>query len=849
MFEFKSEHFNEWVSWYYRSEYDKIVNDFMNRLESFRRTWTIEPKNKEIYLMITTFSSLYVNPIFDLKDHLHLAWLLMNYNYMLYSLAHFNDIDLDYYLKTLLDNNQVVYKILLFANPMSQVPINYDILLNYNPYWTSAWIDTCSSYSECCRGTEEGQNQMEVHYNKVINSNYLCVSPLTYFLSSYISDNISREIKKTINRTIQNKWGHIEIINNPIPNKLLVIGKTDTISLGNPIHKYIRGHLLALKSRFHLTLALLNDINIEDDQQLKHTINEIYDDYFIFTMPTGRSFQEINYFEHILNNPQNLRNFDKFTNNTYAAVYFPTVGDCIETIYLSNLKLARVQFSSYGHPISSFGSKNNYYIASSDIDNINIQDNYTEQLLYLDGYGANTVIPEQEPLKPIESYKINLAWNFKKIRPYMLDLLNEIADKTDKPIEYVMHIGPCDGRPFHISHIREALKHVKNVTIIPSLLSGEEYNEIKKTSYMALDSYPWGGYTTIFEHLTRNVPVVTLIGPNAISRLPAAILKFYGFSELIATTREEYVNKTLQILNDDGYYQYLRQKINSLNIRQMMLDKNYDQRFCDLVYNITRPDKCSLNTCHTEPIQEEKQEQEQEEIHKMFFKIIDDLPIDDIIDDLPVDYDYVDIIDDYDRVEYNIVKEEIKEEIKEKIKEEPRKTKTIYFVKHGETNKVNDINMQLSPAGKLQAMNMKNVIKNLITDNSRILTSPLSCSIETALLSVPLEVPIIVTEMAAEVTLSINEVGLRKSELMAKYPRLTFMINEEEWWDTFENNNYNNGVIDKAIKDFEQRLVKLGDYIKNEDYSTLIIFTHDNIIFNFTQQQNVAPGNIIKVSY
>jgi len=68
---------------------------------------------------------------------------------------------------------------------------------------------------------------------------------------------------------------------------------------------------------------------------------------------------------------------------------------------------------------------------------------------------------------------------------------------------------------------------------------------------IALDTIPRTGGTTTAEALWMGVPVVSLAGDRFIERLSATMLNSVGLDELIAGSREEYVETAAALAGDD----------------------------------------------------------------------------------------------------------------------------------------------------------------------------------------------------------------------------------------------------------------------------------------------------------
>ncbi len=67
---------------------------------------------------------------------------------------------------------------------------------------------------------------------------------------------------------------------------------------------------------------------------------------------------------------------------------------------------------------------------------------------------------------------------------------------------------------------------------------------------LSLDTFPYAGTTTTCEALWMGVPVITLTGASHAHNVGASLLSAVGFTEWIATTKQEYINKAVQLATD-----------------------------------------------------------------------------------------------------------------------------------------------------------------------------------------------------------------------------------------------------------------------------------------------------------
>jgi len=77
-----------------------------------------------------------------------------------------------------------------------------------------------------------------------------------------------------------------------------------------------------------------------------------------------------------------------------------------------------------------------------------------------------------------------------------------------------------------------------------------EYLGLFRRIDIALDPFPYGGGTTTCEALWMGVPVVSLAGKSAVSRLSLSVLTTAGLPELVAASEDDYVRIAMQLAND-----------------------------------------------------------------------------------------------------------------------------------------------------------------------------------------------------------------------------------------------------------------------------------------------------------
>jgi protein O-GlcNAc transferase len=87
-----------------------------------------------------------------------------------------------------------------------------------------------------------------------------------------------------------------------------------------------------------------------------------------------------------------------------------------------------------------------------------------------------------------------------------------------------------------------------------------------------LDTFPFSGATTTFETLWMGVPVVTLAGPHVAGRWSAAILHAAKLGELVAMSRDAYVECAVQLACDRARLAQLRRDLRARIVQSPLCD-------------------------------------------------------------------------------------------------------------------------------------------------------------------------------------------------------------------------------------------------------------------------------------
>ncbi len=106
----------------------------------------------------------------------------------------------------------------------------------------------------------------------------------------------------------------------------------------------------------------------------------------------------------------------------------------------------------------------------------------------------------------------------------------------------------------------------------PWSASREEHLRCYEGVSVALDTFPYHGTTTTMDALWMGVPVIVLEGATHVSRVGVSLLRSLQLDELVASTPEDYVARTLALLDDRPRREAIRASLRERILRSVLGD-------------------------------------------------------------------------------------------------------------------------------------------------------------------------------------------------------------------------------------------------------------------------------------
>jgi predicted O-linked N-acetylglucosamine transferase (SPINDLY family) len=267
----------------------------------------------------------------------------------------------------------------------------------------------------------------------------------------------------------------------------------------------------------------------------------------------------------------------------------------------SVLQLAPVQAQGWGHPITSGSRTIHYYLSGEGMEPEGNDDHYSEALYRLPRTGLNY----ETPAALHDGQELFERFDLPRDRPILTSLQStfkylprndytfaEIAARHPEAfIVLVGHMGSggiADRlqerlRP-HFEH--RGLQIDSHLRILPRLDYGD-FMGLFAIAHHTIDTIDWNGGNSSMQSFSLDCPVVTLPTAFMRGRHTVAMLEVLEIPELIAHDRDDYVAISCRLLEDQRFYNDVKERIRERKQR-LFHDKGVAEAFQIAVETLCR---------------------------------------------------------------------------------------------------------------------------------------------------------------------------------------------------------------------------------------------------------------------
>jgi predicted O-linked N-acetylglucosamine transferase (SPINDLY family) len=256
----------------------------------------------------------------------------------------------------------------------------------------------------------------------------------------------------------------------------------------------------------------------------------------------------------------------------FDVIYHWEVGTTALNYALPLFRLARVQCTSWGWPVTTGMPEVDYFVSSHALEPPEAREHYSEQLVLLDQLPLCYARPQAAPapanredfgLRRGEHLYLCLQ-NPRKIHPDFDEVLAAIL-RCDQQARVVLvgssrpQVTEALWRRFETS-----LADVRQRVTLVARLPEPQYRGLLSQADVVLDTFHYGGgANTTYDAIAAGIPVVTWPGAFHRGRFAAAAYQCMGYTECVAATPAEYVELAVRLACDPASRRSARQAIES----------------------------------------------------------------------------------------------------------------------------------------------------------------------------------------------------------------------------------------------------------------------------------------------
>jgi predicted O-linked N-acetylglucosamine transferase (SPINDLY family) len=261
-------------------------------------------------------------------------------------------------------------------------------------------------------------------------------------------------------------------------------------------------------------------------------------------------------FDRFVQGPLALESWcERIRRDDLHVLVFPEIGMDPLTVKLAALRLAPVQCSTWGHPVTTGLPTIDYYLSSDLMEPHDAAEHYSERLVRLPNLSiCYDPLPVPQVQRTREQFGLPadsvLYWCPQSIYKY-LPRYDEVFPRIagEVPGSRFLFIRYADGdgvNEVFQERLAKAfagfgLSSAEHCIHLPRLNSAG-FDAVSGLCDIFLDSIGWSGCNTTLEAIARDLPVVTFPGPTMRSRHSAAVLARMDITGTTAGSLDEYVH-------------------------------------------------------------------------------------------------------------------------------------------------------------------------------------------------------------------------------------------------------------------------------------------------------------------
>lgn len=445
-------------------------------------------------------------------------------------------------------------KFVMFYLPDSTVPLNFDELWNVNKILTTQLAFALLSPRFLATQTAHDKRELLLRWlpEKLYELETLENIPVSilhdvYMHCSYADFPKRHQIKRPLNYLMRKQLeraGITDVPNMPTEIKegekpiLLVV--LEWFSGGHSIWRTHSRCIEEAKKKFYVI-----GVGLED--RVGEETHYIFDEYISIK-------ENIALFDQV----KQVR--DLAEERKVHMLYMPSIGMFLNTIFVTNLRIAPVQMVALGHPATTNSDYIDYVVVEDIYVGEKTPECFSEELLRLPKdvfyrpsmYAQDLDLNTKREFDP-DVVNIVMAATIMKFNPTMLRALRQIIERSKKKVHFNFLIGQAVGLThMHVKNVIERELGAQNVTVHEHK-GYAEYMQLMSSCDMFLNPFPFGNTNGIVDTITAGLAGICKTGPEVYEHIDEGLFRYLGFPEwTICKTVDEYIDAALRMIENPG---------------------------------------------------------------------------------------------------------------------------------------------------------------------------------------------------------------------------------------------------------------------------------------------------------
>ena len=252
------------------------------------------------------------------------------------------------------------------------------------------------------------------------------------------------------------------------------------------------------------------------------------------------------------------KNIEEIQRTNLDIIFFPDIGMSSEFYYLSLIRFAKTQITSWGHPITTGNDSIDYFLSSKLLETENSQKKFSEKLILSDYLPMYFYKPKiQKKLLDDQMIKKNVYFcsqNLMKFHPHFDEIIAKILRKDKKAkILFIKDKSEILSKKIIDRFKKNSLIDFDRINFLGKM-SVEEYINLCGSSSVLLDTLYFGAGNSFHESMFYGTPTVSMPTENLKSRIVLGAYKQMQIENPpIVNSIDDYVETSVDIANKNPF--------------------------------------------------------------------------------------------------------------------------------------------------------------------------------------------------------------------------------------------------------------------------------------------------------